>query len=140
MLKQHPLFRTRRKRHTIDSINITPLVDVMLVLLIIFMVTSPMLVSGIQVDLPKTKSAALSGQDEPLSISIKRSGQLYINNTTIQKKDLVKRLRAITKENYSSRLFVRGDKQVGYGEVIEIIALLNKSGFSKVSLVTETDS
>jgi biopolymer transport protein TolR len=99
-----------------------------------------MLVSGIQVDLPKTKSAALSGQDEPLSISIKRSGQLYINNTTIQKKDLVKRLRAITKENYSSRLFVRGDKQVGYGEVIEIIALLNKSGFSKVSLVTETDS
>ncbi|MCH9754167.1 MAG: biopolymer transporter ExbD [Alphaproteobacteria bacterium] len=112
----------------------------MLVLLIIFMVTSPMLISGIKVDLPKTLSSPLSGKDEPLSISIKSSGEIYLNNTFIKRKDLVKKLKAITKESYNSRLFVRGDKKSNYGEIIKIISMLNNAGFSKVSLVTEIES
>ncbi len=140
MLNQHPLLKKRRKNKAIDSINITPLVDVMLVLLIIFMVTSPMLISGIKVDLPKTLSSPLSGKDEPLSISIKSSGEIYLNNTFIKRKDLVKKLKAITKESYNSRLFVRGDKKSNYGEIIKIISMLNNAGFSKVSLVTEIES
>ncbi len=112
----------------------------MLVLLIIFMVTSPMLVSGIKVDLPKAQSKPLSGKDEPLSISIKKSGNIYLNNVSINKKDLIKKLKAITKEKYDSRVFVRGDRQINYGKIIKVIGALNSAGFSKVSLVTEIDS
>lgn len=137
--KNHSSRRNRRKRN-IDSINVTPLVDVMLVLLVIFMVTSPMLVAGIKIDLPKASSKPLSGQDEPLSISIKKSGAIYINNSAIQKKDLITKLKAITKEKYDSRIFVRGDKKLDYGEIMQVIGILSASGFSKVSLVTEIDS
>ena len=140
MLGHNQFLRRNKRNKTIDSINITPLVDVMLVLLIIFMVTSPMLVAGVQVELPKTQSAPLSGQDDPLSISINKAGHVFINNSFIQRGDLVSKLKAITKENYTARIFVRGDKSVDYGAVISVIGLLNKSGFSKVSLVTEIDS
>jgi biopolymer transport protein TolR len=137
--RNNSLRRNRRKRN-IDNINITPLVDVMLVLLIIFMVTSPMLVSGIKVDLPKTQSKPLAGQDEPLSISIKKSGSIYLNNIAIKRKELVKKLKAITKEKYDSRVFVRGDRQINYGKIMQVIGILNSAGFSKVSLITEIDS
>lgn len=140
MLKYIQTERKIRRKRTIDTINITPLVDVMLVLLIIFMVTSPMMVAGIKVDLPKTESAPISGQDEPLSISVSRSGIVFINNAQIDKKDLIPKLIAITKERYATRIFVRGDKSANYGNVVEVIGMLSKSGFSKVSLVTEIDS
>lgn len=104
------------------------------------MVTSPMLVAGIQVDLPQTQSAPLSGQDEPLSISINRSGELYINNSQILRNDLIIKLKAITRENYDTRIFVRGDKNISYGKIMDVIGILSKAGYSKVSLVTEIDS
>jgi len=99
-----------------------------------------MLVAGVQVDLPKTDSAPITGEDEPLSVSVNKSGMVFINNSSIDKKDLIPKLKAITNERYSTRIFVRGDTQANYGDVVQIIGLLNKSGFSKVSLVTEIDS
>jgi biopolymer transport protein TolR len=104
------------------------------------MVTSPMLVAGIKVDLPKTQSKPLSGQDEPLSISIQKSGNIYLNNISINRNELVKKLKAITKEKYDSRVFVRGDREINYGKIMQIIGILNSAGFSKVSLITEIDS
>lgn len=126
----------RRRTALIGEINVTPLVDVMLVLLIIFMVTSPMLVSGVTVDLPDSNSNPISGQDEPLSVTVDRNGNVYIMETQIQVSELIDKLKAITKENYSTRIFVRGDKNVSYGEVITVVADINAAGFTKVALIT----
>jgi len=139
VLNNNLFFRKSRRKKAIDSINITPLVDVMLVLLIIFMVTSPMLVAGVQVELPRTQASTIPGQDNPLSVSVNRNGQIFLNNSEISRGDLVPKLKAITQENYSTRIFVRGDRAAGYGDVVTVIGLLSKSGFSKVSLVTEID-
>jgi biopolymer transport protein TolR len=130
--------RNSKKRHALmNEINVTPLVDVMLVLLIIFMVTSPMLVSGINVDLPKTESTPVSGQDEPLTISIDKKGNTYIMETKIQKNDLTEKLKAITKEKLDTRIFVRGDKGVLYGDIMDVVSSINAAGFSKVALITQ---
>ena len=127
----------RRSRITLVSeINVTPLVDVMLVLLIIFMITSPMLVSGINVDLPETTSSPLSGQDEPLVVSINSKGELYLLETKIDKKDLAQKLANIIKEKKDTRIFVRGDKNVAYGDVVNIVAEIHSAGFSKVALIS----
>lgn len=127
----------RRSRGTlISEINVTPLVDVMLVLLIIFMITSPMLVSGINVDLPETTSSPLSGQDEPLVVSINNKGELYLFETKIDRKDLSKKLASILKEKKDTRIFVRGDKNVAYGDVVNIVAEIHSAGFSKVALIS----
>lgn len=120
-----------------SEINVTPLVDVMLVLLIIFMVCSPMLVAGVQVDLPKTKAAALSGQDEPIAISIDKFGNVYIAENKVQVLDLGKKLNAVLNEKKDTRIFVRGDKKIDYGKVMEVFAELKSSGFKNVALVTE---
>ena len=130
----------KRKRAMINNINVTPLVDVMLVLLVIFMITSPMLVAGINVDLPTANGQVMSESDEPISVSIDRLGNIYINNTRIKANKLTKKLKAITKANYNLRIFVRSDKAVSYGKVIKIMGLINKAGFSKVALVTNLDS
>lgn len=128
----------RGSRHKpMNEINVTPLVDVMLVLLIIFMVTSPMLVAGINVDLPQTSSSPVSGQDEPLSITVDSSGNVYILDTKVKIEELTAKLKAITKEKMDTRIFVRGDKSVSYGKVIEVVGMINAAGFSKVALVTE---
>jgi biopolymer transport protein TolR len=129
----------RRKRKLVNAINVTPLVDVMLVLLIIFMITSPMLVAGINVDLPKASSKVMSESDEPISVSINKRGNIYINDTHIKQKHLAKKLKAIAKANYKLRIFVRSDKAVSYGRVIEVMDNINKAGFSKVALVTNAE-
>lgn len=139
MLDYNQFIRKNRKKKAIDTINVTPLVDVMLVLLIIFMVTSPMIVAGIKVDLPKTQSSPLSGKDDPLSVTVTKTGTVFLNDSQIPRENLVEKLKAITNENYNIRIFVRGDKSADYGSVIKIIGLLSKSGFSKVSLITEID-
>ena len=127
----------RRKRTTLTSeINVTPLVDVMLVLLIIFMVTSPMLVAGINVDLPETKASPVSGQDEPLVITIDKQGVLYIHDTKIERAELSQKLTAITNEKKDSRIFVRGDKNIAYGEVVKLMAEIHASGYTKVALIS----
>lgn len=127
----------RRKNALISEINVTPLVDVMLVLLIIFMITSPMLVAGINVDLPETQANPLAGQDEPLTITIDKKGMIYILETPVESKFLAEKLIAITKEKMDTRIFVRGDKNVPYGEIVDVVSEINAAGFSKVALITE---
>lgn len=130
---------SKRTKHALNSeINVTPFVDVMLVLLVIFMVTSPMLVTGVQVDLPQTKAAPLSGQDEPIAISIDKHGEVYIQETKINIDQLAEKLTAILGEKKETRIFVRGDQSVDYGKVIKVFAALKSAGFSNVALVTET--
>ncbi len=129
--------RKRRRKRLMSEINVTPMVDVMLVLLIIFMITAPMLVAGIKVDLPKTDSKAASGEFKPLVITIDKQGKLFLIKTKIEPKDLIPKLKEITKEKADTRIFVRGDKNVSYGTVINIIAHIQNSGFTKVALVSD---
>lgn len=126
----------KSKRAVVSEINVTPLVDVMLVLLIIFMITSPMLVSGVNVDLPETNSIPISGQDEPLVVTINNKGEVFLLETPIERKHLTNKLVNITKEKKDTRIFVRGDKNVSYGEVVEIVSEIHAAGFSRVALIS----
>jgi biopolymer transport protein TolR len=127
----------RKRKRLMSEINVTPMVDVMLVLLIIFMITSPMLIAGIEVDLPKTDSAAVSGQFKPLVISVDKHGRLFLFETKINPKDLVTKLNEITKEKTDARIFVKGDKNVSYGTIVEVMARIHNAGFTKVALVSD---
>jgi biopolymer transport protein TolR len=123
-------------RNITCDINITPLVDVMLVLLVIFMVTSPMLVAGINVDLPETKASPIVGQGEPLVLTINKNGDLFIAETKITRSHLKDKLLNITKEKKDTRIFVRGDKSVSYGNIVDVIAEVHAAGFTKVALIS----
>lgn len=128
----------RSRYRLVSEINVTPLVDVMLVLLVIFMVTSPMLVAGIEVDLPQTKSSPISGDDTPLVVSINKDGELFLLETKISASELVAKLSGISGENKDTkRIFVRGDKEVPYGKIVETMAEIKNAGFTKVALVSE---
>ena len=118
------------------EINVTPMVDVMLVLLIIFMVTAPLLTVGVPVDLPKTKAQALSQDREPLSVSVRRDGSIYLQNTRIAEDALVPRLTAIAANGYDQRIFVRGDRSVDYGRVMRLLGDINRAGLRKLALVS----
>ncbi len=122
-----------------SEINVTPLVDVMLVLLIIFMVTAPLLTVGVPVDLPQSDAPAINEQTEPLVVSIDGQGRLYIQETQIKSSDLVPRLKAITKASKKSdqRIYVRGDKKIAYGKVMDVMGMISAAGFDKVALVAE---
>lgn len=120
-----------------SNINVTPLVDVMLVLLIIFMVTAPLLTAGVAVDLPKTRAKLLSQDKEPLTITIEKSGKIFLQETEIAAAELVPRLTAIAENGYDQRIFVRGDKAVDYGTVMQVMGELNAAGFRRIGLVTE---
>jgi len=128
--------RYRKGRFT--DINITPMVDVMLVLLVIFMVTAPMMTAGVSVDLPDADAAALPGQDEPLVITLQRNGKLFIQETETDENALTAKLLAIAGEKMDTRIFVRGDASLDYGRVMRIVGKINGAGFQKVALVTET--
>ena len=127
----------RRRSRPMSEINVTPFVDVMLVLLIVFMVTAPLLTVGVPVDLPKTKAQALSQDREPLSVTIRKGGRIYVQNTPVGDDDLVPRLTAIAANGYDQRIFVRGDKSVDYGRVMEIMAMISAAGFTHIGLVTD---
>ncbi len=130
---------TGRSRPILNSeINVTPFVDVMLVLLVIFMVTSPMLISGVEVDLPKTKSGPLAGNDEPLVISIDKSGFFYIEQKKMDIDQLKSNLAAVLTAKADTRVFVRGDQSINYGKVLELFSLVKEIGFNNVALVTES--
>ena len=120
-----------------SEINVTPFVDVMLVLLIVFMVTAPLLTVGVPVDLPKTQAQALGQDREPLSVTIRKGGRIYVQNTPVGDDDLVPRLTAIAANGYDQRIFVRGDKSVDYGRVMEIMAMISAAGFTHIGLVTD---
>jgi biopolymer transport protein TolR len=129
--------KAKGRRRLMSEINVTPMVDVMLVLLIIFMITSPMLVAGIEVDLPETKSSPMSGQDKPLVISINKKGEIFITETKIPAEELVSKLENITKEKKDTRIFVKGDKNLSYGKIVEIMAEIHNAGFTKVALISD---
>ncbi len=120
-----------------SEINVTPMVDVMLVLLIIFMVTAPLLTVGVPVDLPKTKASMIPGKDEPLVITIDGMGRVFLQETEIELEKLVPRLRAITANKRDTRIFVRGDRSVFYGQIMEVMGTVNAAGFAKVALIVE---
>ena len=120
-----------------SEINVTPFVDVMLVLLIVFMVTAPLLTVGIPVDLPKVKASALTDQKDPIEITIKLDGTLFLGESKVEVENLIPRLNAITDQNTEARIYVRGDRVVAYGRIMEIMALINSAGYVKVALVTQ---
>ena len=126
-----------RSRRPISDINVTPMVDVMLVLLIIFMVTAPLLTSGVKVDLPKTEASPIKGDDQPISISVDAQGRISIQDTEITLDALVPKLQAIMGQKPDTRIFIRGDKGIEYGKVMEVMGTLGAAGFSKVALVTD---
>ena len=127
----------RRRRPPMSQINVTPFVDVMLVLLVIFMITAPLLTVGVEVDLPETDSPPLSGDDEPLSITIAGDGTTYLQEIEVSLTDLIPKLRAITERRPDVRIFIRGDREIEYGRVMEVMGVLNAAGFNNVALVTE---
>ena len=120
-----------------SEINVTPFVDVMLVLLIVFMVTAPLLTVGIPVDLPKVKASALTDQKDPLEITVKLGGEIYLGESKVEVENLIPRLNAITELNKDARIYVRGDRVVAYGRIMEIMSLVNSAGYIKVALVTQ---
>ena len=127
----------RSEREPISEINVTPFVDVMLVLLIIFMVTAPLLTVGVQVDLPETSADTLPEESEPLTLTINSKGEVFIQETKIEFDNLIKKILAVSKNRTDTRIYVRGDKTINYGRVLEIMGLLSGSGFSKVALISE---
>ena len=126
-----------KKNKVISQINVTPFVDVMLVLLIVFMITAPLLTVGVSVDLPKTKASQLNSKGDPIIISIKKNGALFIQEREIDTVQLLPRLKAISSGNKNLRVYVRGDKDVPYGLVLNTIAKIKSSGFKKVALVAK---
>jgi len=125
------------RRSPMSEINVTPFVDVMLVLLIVFMVTAPLLTVGVPVDLPKTRAQALGQDREPLAVTVKRDGRVFIQNTPVGEDELVAKLTAIAANGYDQRIFVRGDRSVDYGRVMQVMGLLSAAGFSHIGLVTD---
>ena len=120
-----------------SEINVTPFVDVMLVLLVIFMVTAPLLTVGIPVDLPKVKADALTDQKDPLEITVKLDGNIFLGESEVEVQNLVPRLNAITDQNTETRIYLRGDRVVAYGRIMEIMSIINSAGYKKVALVTQ---
>ena len=129
--------RYRRRYRPMSEINVTPMVDVMLVLLIIFMVAAPLLTVGVPVDLPKTSAATINDQDEPLVISIDKEGKLYLQDTEIPLESLVPRLNAITNNKPETRVYVRGDRAIDYGRIMEVMGTVSAAGFTKVARIAE---
>ena len=133
--------RGRRGRYRpLAEINVTPLVDVMLVLLIIFMVTAPLMTSGVSVDLPKTTAKPLNSDSEPLTVSIKADGSIFLQDQSIDVGDLVAKLQTISQNNPERRIFVRGDKDLAYGRIMEVMGTITQGGFTKVALLAEQPS
>ena len=120
-----------------SEINVTPLVDVMLVLLVVFMVTAPLLTVGVPVELPQTQAPPINEPKEPLTITVNKEGAIFIQETTVPIENLVPRLQGITGSNPDAVLYVRGDKEINYGRVLEVMSLVTAAGFHKVSLVAE---
>ena len=120
-----------------SEINVTPMVDVMLVLLVVFMISAPLMTVGVPVDLPKTNASQMVGQDEPLVVSVNAKGEVFLQETQIGLEQLVPRLEAITQNKKDTRIFVRGDAAIAYGKVMEVMGTVNEAGFSRVALLTQ---
>nr|WP_321455940.1 protein TolR [uncultured Cohaesibacter sp.] len=127
----------RAMRHRpIAEINVTPMVDVMLVLLIIFMVSAPMMTVGVPLDLPESTAKPLSSQTQPLTLSIRKDGSIYLQDQQVEFDNLVQTLLGVAKNGYEERIFVRGDKDVDYGSIMKVMGAMNRAGFKKIGLVS----
>ncbi|WP_319532901.1 protein TolR [uncultured Cohaesibacter sp.] len=127
----------RAMRHRpVAEINVTPLVDVMLVLLIIFMVSAPMMTVGVPLDLPQSQANALSSQTEPLTLSIRQDGSLYLQDQPVEADKLIETLLSVAENGYNERIFVRGDKNADYGSIMRVMGAMNRAGFTKIGLVS----
>ncbi|MGD9925920.1 MAG: protein TolR [Pseudorhodoplanes sp.] len=133
--------RRHRRKPVMSEINVTPMVDVMLVLLIIFMVSAPLLTVGVQIDLPQTQAKSLDQDKEPLTVTVNTKGEVYLMNSEIKVEELVPKLKAITdaRGGAEERIYVRGDKNVNYGTVMRVMGRLSAAGFRRVALVTEVE-
>jgi biopolymer transport protein TolR len=131
-------YGARRKYAPMAEINVTPMVDVMLVLLVIFMVTAPLLTVGVPVDLPKTKAAAMNNDDKPLVVSVKKDGSIYLQDTVIEMDSLGPRLAAIVANKPDTTVYVRADKDINYGVFAEVLAELQANGITKIGLVNDS--
>ena len=134
----------RRRRRTrrggaINEINMTPFIDVVLVLLIVFMVAAPMMTVGVPLDLPQSKASPLNSDTKPVTLSIRQSGQIFLGESELSDDTIVPKLIETSKSGFEERVFVRGDKRVDYGRVAQVMAIVTGGGFKKVALVTEPD-
>jgi biopolymer transport protein TolR len=127
----------QRTSHGFTEINVTPLVDVMLVLLVIFMISAPMLTVGVPLDLPKTRAAQLNDQGDPVVVSVDASGRSYLHETPLEGEALIARLMVVTQSNPEAKIYVRGDAKLAYGRVMEVMGDIAAAGFKKVSLLAE---
>ena len=131
--------RRRSSFSAMSEINVTPLVDVMLVLLIVFMVAAPLMTVGVPIELPQTKAKPLQGDTEPITVSVDKEGKVFLQETEIDPATLVAKLEAIAQNGYDERIFVRGDTSVDYGTVMKVMGRLSAAGFKRVALVTEME-
>ncbi|KQP88165.1 biopolymer transporter ExbD [Methylobacterium sp. Leaf113] len=132
--------RRRGRRHAaINEINMTPFIDVVLVLLIVFMVAAPMMTVGVPLDLPQSKASPLNSDTKPVTLSIRQSGQVFLGENELSDDTIVPKLTETSKSGFDERVFVRGDKRVDYGRVAQVMAIVTGGGFKKVALVTEPD-
>jgi biopolymer transport protein TolR len=133
--------RRHRRRPVMAEINVTPMVDVMLVLLIIFMVSAPLLTVGVPLDLPQTQAKTLDQDKEPLTVSVNVKGQVYLQNSEIELEQVVAKLKAVTEARGGAdeRIYVRGDRQVDYGTVMKVMGRISAAGFRRVALVTDVE-
>jgi len=132
--------RRRRRGHTpMSQINVTPFVDVMLVLLIVFMVTAPLITVAVPVDLPRSEARTVNEPVEPLVVSVKQDGTIFLQETEVERGNLVPRLRAITDRTPDTRIYVRGDESLAYGEIMEVMGIINNAGFTRVALVSNRE-
>ncbi len=129
--------RRRGRRGPVTDINIAPFVDVMLVLVVIFMIAAPLVSVGVPIDLPKARVNPVNAEREPLVVTIDRDGRIFLQETEIPAEALIPRLVAVSAENAELRIFVRGDREINYGRIIEVMGLVNEAGFSKVALIAE---
>jgi biopolymer transport protein TolR len=131
--------RVRRRHAPIAEINVTPFVDVMLVLLIIFMVAAPLLTVGVPIDLPETQAKPLEGDVEPVTVSVQADGRIFLQDKEVTAEQLVATLQAIAQNGLNERIFVRGDRQADYGMMMQVMGRLNAAGYKRIGLVTLED-
>lgn len=133
-----PGVRHGKRARLMSEINVTPFVDVMLVLLVIFMVTAPLMTTGVQVDLPDSAAPPIDKEEEPLIITLSKKGEIYIQDTKVNRAQLSAKLKAIAKSKGDSRIFVRGDKALDYGKVMEAVEIITAAGYRKIALITDS--
>jgi biopolymer transport protein TolR len=133
--------RRHRRRRVMSEINVTPMVDVMLVLLIIFMVSAPLLTVGVPIDLPQTQAKSLDQDRAPLTLSVSLQGKVFLQNSEIPIEELIPKLKAVTdaRGGYDERIYVRGDRKIDYGTVMRVMGRLSSAGFRRVALVTDVE-